>query len=139
MDNNTQIRVLVVDDDSTFLNTVKNGLFQFSEPSYVVHLWPTPSELMEKIEQFKPDVVLLDNDFHKTKIGISKLLPEIVGRFPYLQDSIIICTGRRDLSDSTELKEAFHWNAAKFLDKPIKKMETLINAINDIYENKYHE
>jgi response regulator of citrate/malate metabolism len=138
MDNSTQIRVLVVDDDSTYLNTVKNGLFQFREPHYVISMCATPSELMEKIEQFKPDVVLLDNDFHKTKIGISRLLPEIVGRFPYLQDGIIICTGGRDLSDSSELKEAFHWNAAKFLDKPIS-MVTLTKAINDIYENKYHE
>lgn len=138
MDETTVIRVLVVDDDPAFSQTVKNGLFQSRAPRYVVSVCSDHAGVMKAVEQTKPDVLLLDNDFHEKKIGISKLLPELVGRFSSLQDSVIICTGQRDQDSLNEIREALSWNAANFLDKPVS-IGKLQSAINAVYERSHWE
>ncbi len=110
-----RIRVLIIDDDSSIINTLKNYLLLDREHEFIIDYESLPDRALSSIKKFQPHVVLLDNQFADKKVGIDELLPRIAGQFPEVK--VIVVTGHRG-SDTDQIMRALGWNAAGFLDKP---------------------
>jgi CheY-like chemotaxis protein len=51
-------KILIFDDDKTILEVIT---IIFEENGYQVEISETSHDILEKVEQFQPDVILMDN------------------------------------------------------------------------------
>ena len=124
----SKAKILVVDDNSGIRAALKVLLpLHFSQ----VELIPSPKELVTKMADFRPDVVLLDMNFH-TDINTGNeglfWLSEIKKRSP--ETEVVLFTAYADIQLAVE---GMKRGAFDFIVKPWdneKLIETLKNAYN---------
>ena len=124
----SKAKILVVDDNSGIRAALKVLLpLHFSQ----VELIPSPKELVTKMADFRPDVVLLDMNFH-TDINTGNeglfWLSEIKKRTP--ETEVVLFTAYADIQLAVE---GMKRGAFDFIVKPWdneKLVETLKNAYN---------
>ena len=124
----SKAKILVVDDNSGIRAALKVLLpLHFSQ----VELIPSPKELVTKLTDFRPDVVLLDMNFH-TDINTGNeglfWLSEIKKRTP--ETEVVLFTAYADIQLAVE---GMKRGAFDFIVKPWdneKLVETLKNAYN---------
>ena len=126
----SKAKILVVDDNSGIRAALKLLLsMHFSQ----VELIPSPKELVSRLAEFRPDVVLLDMNFH-TDINTGNeglyWLSEIKKRCPDIE--VVLFTAYADIALAVE---GMKRGAFDFIVKPWdndKLVETLKGAYNNI-------
>ena len=125
------IRVLIADDDGAIIETYKNWLTMDRDYRFIVE-WETEADrIIEKVEWFKPDVVLLDNVFADGASGIDQVLPSLKAICPEV--AVIIVTGKRG-PDTRQIRKSIAWQASDFLDKGPLTAGFLIARIVEAYD-----
>ena len=121
-------KILVVDDNAGIRSALGILLpIHFAQ----VEMIPSPNELISKIGTFRPDVVLLDMNFHRDiNTGNEGLywLSEIKSSFPDIQ--VILFTAYADIALAVE---GMKRGAADFIVKPWDN-EKLIRTIESAYQ-----
>ena len=109
----TKAKILVVDDNAGIRSALGILLpMHFSQ----VEMIPSPNELISKAGTFRPDVILLDMNFHRDiNTGNEGLywLSEIKSRFPGMQ--VVLFTAYADIALAVE---GMKRGAADFIVKP---------------------
>lgn len=123
-------KILVVDDNSGIRAAIKLLLpMHFSE----VELIPSPKELISRMAEFRPDVVLLDMNFH-TDINTGNeglyWLSEIKKRCPDIE--VVLFTAYADIALAVE---GMKRGAFDFIVKPWEN-EKLIETLKQAYTNR---
>ncbi len=123
-------KILVVDDNSGIRAALKLLLpMHFSE----VELIPSPKELISRMAEFRPDVVLLDMNFH-TDINTGNeglyWLSEIKKRCPDIE--VVLFTAYADIALAVE---GMKRGAFDFIVKPWEN-EKLIETLEQAYANR---
>ncbi len=115
------IRVLIVDDDALFARAIQRNLELLSTPRFECRVVLRHDIVAAAVEDFKPDIVLLDNDFDGdgggVKVGVNQALPELVGRFRKMTGRVIIVTGKADPFSADDVIAAGAWGIGNFLHK----------------------
>ncbi len=114
-------KILIADDDEAFLYQYKTLL---SDKGFKIETVIDAMEIFEKVETFKPDIIVLDTFFKEydgRTIGKMLKLTESTKHIP-----VILCS-----IDSTVGNNAYHQYANLFLSKPFET-EELLNAINEL-------
>lgn len=128
--NQAKYRILVVDDDRTVCMSLNLLL---SKQGYEVDTIHHPTIALEKIEAFKPQVILLDMNFTIETTGKQglRLLKQIREEFPSI--SVILMTGWATVQLAVE---GMKLGAKDFIAKPWdnKEMVSAIKSILHIYE-----
>lgn len=120
-----KLNLLIVDDQQIIVDglaMILSGAPQFGK----ITACTTVSELMEKIEEHKPDVILMD--FNMPEIDGIQCIEKILTRFP--EQKILMLTGY----DDTELiREALKIGALGYVLKNVSKEELIvaIETVND--------
>ena len=130
----SKAKILVVDDNSGIRAALKLLLqMHFAE----VELIPSPKELVSRVVEFRPDVILLDMNFH-TDINTGNeglfWLSEIRKRWPDI--SVVLFTAYADIQLAVE---GMKRGAFDFIVKPWendKLIETLKSAYTDKLKKK---
>ena len=127
---NRTIKVLIVDDDAEFASATRRNLELLSMQHFECRVVLRAADALAAVESFKPDIVLLDNDFdgEGAKVGVNVTLPEIAGRFRHMDGRVIILTGKADPHSADDVIAAGAWGIGNFLKKPIATAD-LANAI----------
>lgn len=123
-------KILVVDD-----NTGIRGALKLLLPMHFdqVELIPSPNELTRRLDDFHPDVVLLDMNFHKDiNTGNEGLfwLSEIKKRSPEVE--VVLFTAYADIQLAVE---GMKRGAFDFIVKPWEN-EKLINILKEAYRSR---
>jgi PAS domain S-box-containing protein len=124
-------RILVVDDDRKNIQLIKGMLFQ---EKYEICDCLSGEEALESLNNFKPDLILLDilmpgiNGFELCK----KLKKDIRTRII----PIIMITA---LNERKDRKQALEAGAEDFLSKPLDKFELLARAKSLLRLKSYHD
>ena len=123
-------KILVVDDNSGIRAALKLLLpMHFAE----VELIPSPKELISRMAEFRPDVVLLDMNFH-TDINTGNeglyWLSEIKKRCPDIE--VVLFTAYADIALAVE---GMKRGAFDFIVKPWEN-EKLIETLKQAYANR---
>ena len=123
-------KILVVDDNSGIRAALKLLLpMHFAE----VELIPSPKELISRMAEFRPDVVLLDMNFH-TDINTGNeglyWLSEIKKRCPDIE--VVLFTAYADIALAVE---GMKRGAFDFIVKPWEN-EKLIETLKQAYTNR---
>lgn len=121
-----KIKVLIIDDEPAILKTMERDLLLDREQDYLIETIADPKGALAKVENFKPDVVLLDNRFGDSEAGIDEILPRIKTFHPDV--AVIIITAHRG-SDTEPIIRSFGWSADHFLDKPVSPVELRAHVI----------
>ena len=117
-DHNSNLKILIVDDEPVNLQVLVNNL---SLANYAIAQANSGIEALELVEQgFKPDLVLLDVMMpHMTGYEVSQKLRE---RFLPSELPIVMLTAKNQVSD---LVAGFEAGASDYLTKPFSKDELL--------------
>jgi two-component system, sensor histidine kinase ChiS len=117
-DHNSNLKILIVDDEPVNLQVLVNNL---SLANYAIAQANSGIEALELVEQgFKPDLVLLDVMMpHMTGYEVSQRLRE---RFLPSELPIVMLTAKNQVSD---LVAGFEAGASDYLTKPFSKDELL--------------
>lgn len=126
-------KILVVDDNSGIRAALKLLLpIHFAQ----VELIPSPNELISRIAEFRPDVVLLDMNFH-TDINTGNeglyWLSEIKKRCPDVE--VVLFTAYADIQLAVE---GMKRGAFDFIVKPWEN-EKLVTTLTTAYEHRIKE
>ena len=129
----SKAKILVVDDNSGIRAALKVLLpLHFSQ----VELIPSPKELVTKLADFRPDVVLLDMNFH-TDINTGNeglyWLSEIKKRCPDIE--VVLFTAYADIQLAVE---GMKRGAFDFIVKPWDN-EKLVETLKAAYDNRSKE
>lgn len=128
---NERIRVLIVDDDRAYAEALKTDLL--SDSALDVRVVLEASKALESIEQFEPQVVILDNRFPEGEIGVSEVLPQLRG-FMFPPEVIVVTAFRGEGFDLAY--EARDYAAFAFRDKmDVYKDDWIFKTIRAAYEN----
>ncbi len=134
-------KILVVDDNAGIRGALKILLpMHFTE----VELIPTPKELVSKVQEFKPQVVLLDMNFH-TDINTGNeglyWLSELKKRFPAIE--VVLFTAYADIQLAVEgmKRGAFDfvvkpWDNEKLVEILFKAVQKTIKEQNPQMESQ---
>ena len=127
----SKAKILVVDDNNGIRAALKLLLpFHFSQ----VELIPSPKELVSKMTDFRPDVVLLDMNFH-TDINTGNeglyWLSEIKKRTP--ETEVVLFTAYADIQLAVE---GMKRGAFDFIVKPWDN-DKLVETLKGAYSNKH--
>ena len=129
----SKAKILVVDDNSGIRAALK-VLLPLHFPQ--VELIPSPKELVTKLADFRPDVVLLDMNFH-TDINTGNeglyWLSEIKKRCPDIQ--VVLFTAYADIQLAVE---GMKRGAFDFIVKPWDN-EKLVETLKAAYDNRSKE
>jgi len=121
-------RIIIVDDEQDFLDIVKLNLE--ATQKYEVMTLSAPKDIISKVHDFKPDVILLDILLP----GIDGLQAcEMLNRDPAGKDIPVIILSALD-TDSDKLR-AYKLGVVDYITKPVKK-ETLIAKIEKALQFK---
>lgn len=107
-------KILIVEDQVLIANHIKNILSenQYSQVDIAYKI----NQAIEKVESFKPDVVLLDINVEGRDTGIDWAKQHVK------ESKIIFITGQSELST---LQKALEVNPVSYLTKPIRTMDLL--------------
>lgn len=121
-------KILIVDDEVLIAEHLKDILLDLGFPSLT--LAHNKSEALQKIEEFKPDLVLLDIRMEEELEGIS-IAEEINKQFgiPFIYISAH--------SDAGTIRKAVATSPAGYITKPYKKMD-IYAAINLVLQSMKH-
>ena len=124
-------KILVVDDNSGIRAALKLLLpMHFAE----VELIPSPKEIISRMAEFRPDVVLLDMNFFHTDINTGNeglyWLSEIKKRCPDIE--VVLFTAYADIALAVE---GMKRGAFDFIVKPWEN-EKLIETLKQAYANR---
>ena len=129
----SKAKILVVDDNSGIRAALKLLLpMHFTG----VELIPSPNELVSRLGDFRPDVVLLDMNFHKDiNTGNEGLywLSEVKKRCPEVE--VVLFTAYADISLAVE---GMKRGAFDFIVKPWEN-EKLIETLKAAYSHRIKE
>lgn len=129
---NEKIRVLIADDNERVVDHIQSFLLLDDKSSFDVFSEGKSENVLQKINEIAPHVVLLDDEFEGEKLGIAELLPKIRSRFHKVQ--VIILTSKR-LGNPEPIKNAFSLKANNFLDKQGASNEIIRKAIKKAYQD----
>lgn len=133
MTNLIRIRVLIADDEPELRESVRSALVLADEAEFQVDMVGDRDKVLEKLRQWKPQVLVLDDRFgpdEEDNVGISILLPQIRAEFENV--GIVIITAHRG-SSMHPVTQAGAYGADAFLDKPFTR-EKLIEAVLSAYQ-----
>lgn len=105
------IRVLVVEDEGRVRDAAVHILLR---RGMIVHKVAKPTNLVQTIRRFRPDVMVLDDYFERSGVEFSKLMPSILGQFPAIP---VIVTSNSDLSQLSFSDNPFNWGASDVVQK----------------------
>lgn len=111
------VKILVIDDEPINLQVLQN---QLQLHSYEVFTALDGTEGLEKLEDFKPDLVLLD--LMMPNMGGFEVTEKIREKYPANILPIIILTAKNQINDLTQ---SFGSGANDFLNKPFSQKELL--------------
>ena len=118
-------RVLIVEDEQIIAEDIKFTLLKFEHE--VVGIAVSGREAINKIEEFRPDVILMDIQLDGDMDGIETVR--------YINDRfnipVIYLTA---YSDDTTMKKAFETEPEGFLLKPFEEIQ-----LNVVVEMAYHK
>jgi DNA-binding NtrC family response regulator len=120
--------ILIIDDDKDILETM-SALLEYEK--YRLYTAETVEHGMERIEEVKPDVVLLDIMFPEKKTRGFDAAKEIKSRYPNLPLIVFTAINREYAFDFT--KEDIQADA--FLNKPVA-MDKLVKLITRLTAKK---
>lgn len=135
------IRVLIADDEDFATKAYKGVLKLSDEASFLVKIVDAADKVVDKVRDWRPHVILLDDKFKDKAVGISELLPRIRGEFKEV--AIVIITAHRG-GEIGPIGEAAAYDADGFIDKISGKdtlpgqdiaPETLVKSVLDAYKN----
>lgn len=109
------MRILVVDDNETNLKILKLIL---EKDDYEVHTTQSPENVLEKLENILPDIILLD--INMPKISGYDLCREIKFSERFKDIPIMFISA---LSDAQDIVKGFHMGAVDYVTKPFKSEE----------------
>ncbi|MGG7176610.1 protein-glutamate methylesterase/protein-glutamine glutaminase [Clostridium paraputrificum] len=125
-------RVIVV-DDSAFMRKLISDMISSDEKFEIVAKLRNGKELLEKIDNLKPDIVTLDLEMPVLD-GLSTLkeLKRLKKRFPVIMLSSLTGEGSR------QTIECLEQGAVDFIEKPSGSISLDIKKIEDTLLNKMH-
>jgi len=113
-------KVLVVDDDTDFLLTIKSSL---TDHGFVVDTVDTQDDIYKSILIFQPAVILLDVYLHGA--DGRNICRGLKNHFKTKDIPILFCSG------DSRLKDEFHqYMAEDFIEKPLE-INLLVTRLND--------
>jgi DNA-binding response OmpR family regulator len=113
-------KILVVDDDTDFLLTIKSLL---TDHGFVVDTVDTQDDIYKSILIFQPAVILLD--IYLNGSDGRNICRGLKNHFKTKDIPIIFCSGDR------RLKDGFHqYMAEDFIEKPLE-IKMLVTRLND--------
>ncbi|MDP1854183.1 MAG: response regulator [Candidatus Omnitrophota bacterium] len=121
-------KVLIIDDEVFFLQLVKPLLEKAGE--YEVTTLISTKDLIKRINEFKPDIILLDiimPDADGIEVCVS------LKKEPFVRDIPVVMLSA--MSRDIEKKKASEAGADDFIAKPVKK-DDLINKIEEVLRRK---
>ncbi len=116
---NEQITILAIDDDESFLHSIKK-LLQLSNFSVIT--LSNPFEAIDYVEKYKISIILLD--IQMPGVSGDQLISQIQAKNPTIP--IIIISGTGTINIAVELLKK---GAVNFIEKPVEHSK-LIDAIN---------
>ena len=131
------IRVLIADDEGKVIETL-TCILQLADTDYEFSIAKVINEheVLNKIEEFSPNVVLLDNWFKDRESGIKELLPEITGK--YSKVKVIIITSKRG-GKIDQIMDATGWGISNFIDKQTMTDDDLIESVIKAYNESINQ
>jgi len=125
-------RVLLVDDDRDFLEVTKIAL---EEGNFEVATATSGKECLDKLDSFKPDVLILDIMMPE-KSGF-EICKEIKDSLKYNRIPVIMLTALKKKLGTTSysVSQGLDLEAEDYIDKPVDPKE-LISRINKVLERK---
>lgn len=114
---NRKLRVLVAADEERSLNQASRYLTRCGMLVWKVQ---NPHLILPAAENFRPDVILIDEYFEKSRTPYSRIMPALLGRFP---DVSVIITSRGQDSTSSAKGDPKAWGA-----KAVISRETLMHG-----------
>lgn len=105
------LRVLVVDDEGKVRNAAAGVL---ERQGMIVHATASPSNLVQEVRRFKPDVIVLDEFFEKTRVSYRRLLPTLIDAVPGVR---VVITSSRHRTDAEVESDLVRWGASDILRK----------------------
>lgn len=116
-------KILIIDDDRAFLTSLSDVLEEYG---YEVRALTDPSEAAPEIEQFAPDLIILDV-FMPKKSGFN-LLRDFKDRDVYQDIPKILLTC---LDDDVERMVAKSEGAAEYVTKPVD-MDNFLSLVGEL-------
>jgi len=125
-------KVLLVDDDRDFLEVTKIAL---EEGNFEVATATNGKECLDKLDSFKPDVLILDIMMPE-KSGF-EICKEIKDSLKYNRIPVIMLTALKKKLGTTSysVSQGLDLEAEDYIDKPVDPKE-LISRINKLLERK---
>lgn len=114
------MNILVVDDNETNLKILSLIL---SKDGYEIHTTHSPENVIERMETFKPDMILLD--INMPKISGYDLCREIKFEEKYKDIPVIFISA---LADSEDIVKGFNMGAVDYITKPFKSEEVRVRV-----------
>jgi len=122
------MKVLVVDDNETNLKILSLIL---SKDGYEVHTTHSPENVLERMENFIPDIILLD--INMPKISGYDLCREIKFSEQFKDIPIIFISA---LADAQDIVKGFHMGAVDYITKPFKSEEVRVRVSTHFFTGK---
>lgn len=123
----SQKSILIIDDDPSFLQ-ISGAILE--QAYYLVDTATNTTEGLKKIEQNRPDVLILDINMATIDEGLN-FAGELKARRDLRDIPIIIASARPDMEKSYKrtIDQDMDWIAADiFMEKPIDPQELLYNV-----------
>ena len=105
------LRVFVVEDEARVRDAAAEML---ADRGMIVMKASKPNQMLRTTERFRPDVIVLDDVFEHSGIVFSKLMPEILQRFP---NTRVIVTSHGARSPQTPPEDPRDWGASDVVMK----------------------
>lgn len=102
-------KILIFDDDTTILEVIT---IIFEENGYQVEISETSHDILEKVEQYKPDVILMDNWI--PKIGGVEATKLLKNHEEFKNIPVIYVTANNDIVALAEEAQADDYVAKPF-------------------------
>lgn len=112
-------KILVLDDELLVLETI-TGILEGE--GYVVESGRQTEGVLQRIIDFKPDLVTLDLRFGEDEMAGVKIIRQIRGQYSQAQLPIIVISGR---GDAVKLKQLLSQGLDDYIYKPFKSEELL--------------
>ena len=130
-----KINIFIVDDNKIFSLTLKGVIDEaFKNLPVAIHLFETGETSLDKFNQLKPEVVILDYYLNGKSIGAFdglQVLDKI--KLNFHKTNVIMLTSNNHID--TALK-SFHFGAIDYVIKIDNYLEKIIEAISKIFMNK---
>jgi diguanylate cyclase (GGDEF)-like protein len=120
--NSDPYRILLVDDDKALIQVYEKYLLK---AGLTVDSINNPLEILSKLVDFRPDIILLDNEMpHCTGLELAKLLKQHEAHYKL---PIVFLTADKNLKTAFKARQ---YGADDFLTKPIKEEHLITTVVN---------